>query len=304
MSLLSNVKRRFSGLLRTQSEAEPSPNPEGPTEVAAEEAAQNEPAEATAPDTVSDSTVPEEPTPSNFRDDIFIQSRRSFKRTTADVLKLSTIIEPVIHDKDTRHLASVYTAIKTQSVFNKVVLIVLGWLSGVTVFHSVVAFFVINNSEAIKSYQQVGAYVQAVCNFCFSLFVIRCLDTLESGANVRETLSKILSMQKEVLVLIIALFGFVCSTLIVSYEEEAMSKDVTSLIIWRWLSAGRALAALTGWLIIGLQPGVDCTEQRLLNVTKAHEEKQDKVVESSHERALSSLTNSRFDLDLDNPSLA
>ncbi|CAD5221799.1 unnamed protein product [Bursaphelenchus xylophilus] len=308
MSLLTNVKRRVSGLLKSsQSEvAEPKISPEErPDEQKLEEAKEENPKqESVFSDAVSDSIVPEEPTPSNLRDDVYIQSRRSFKRTTNEALRLSTIIGEVSPDKDIRYYSSVYTAIKLQDIFHKIVVLLLGCLAGVTIYHTVIAFFIIVDEKTVLAYQQVGAHVQAACYFSFSLFVIRCLDMIESGNGFKNTMKKLVSMQKDILVFIIAMIGFVCSTLMTRYEEENILKDRQSLMTWRWLSAGRAVTALIGWLMISLQRGSDCTQQRLIAITREYQEKQEKMLESSHERALSSLTNSRFDLsqDFDNPT--
>ncbi|KAI6176846.1 hypothetical protein M3Y97_00842900 [Aphelenchoides bicaudatus] len=255
---------------------EPEPSPSQQLETNEENDGQNEEPkdEANQVDEEVASTIPEEPQPSRWRDDLYIQTRKNFQRTTKEAFALNQFMSemPPILPTDMQHYRSVNTAIFIQSVFHNFALILQGFLSGFALFHTVMAFSFADVASLVKGYSHMAAPMHAAFYFCFVISAIDAMDRFETGGTWRETLSRWIGLQRGGLALLISICG-TCATVVMTKFEEYLATDLStdtssqqtiSINIWHWLSAVRAACAVSGWLLIALQPTANFTRDQLI----------------------------------------
>ncbi|KAI6188257.1 Transmembrane protein [Aphelenchoides besseyi] len=219
------------------------------------------------------SIVPDEPEPSKFRDDLYIQMRQNFRRTTREAFAINQLMSeiPPLTSAEMQHYRSVSTAISIQTVFHNFALVLQGLLSGLAVFHSIVAFVFTDINAMTKEYKQMAAPMHAVFYFCFVVTAIGAMDRFETGGSWRHTIDRCMKLQRGGLALLIAFIGTSSTAAMTKFEEyltmqlpDILEPNSSLVIAWRWLSFTRAVCAVCSWLLIALQPTANYTRDQLL----------------------------------------
>jgi hypothetical protein len=166
---------------------------------------------------------------------------------------------------------SVSTAIFIQNIFHNVALILQGFLSGFSLFHTIMAFGFVDIVLLVKDYQYLSAPIHATFYFCFVISAIDAMDRFETGESWRQTLGRLIGLQRGGLGLLIAVSGTAVTVIMTRFEQYLsmnLNNDIVpqkgKINLWHWLSAIRSVCAISAWLLIALQPSANYTRDQLI----------------------------------------
>ncbi|VDK45372.1 unnamed protein product [Anisakis simplex] len=204
--------------------------------------------------------------------DVFVQYNQSFRRT--DRKRYEEMQQRSNGtDHQTRTYECIDAALTVQTFFHNLSLISQGFLSGLAVAHAVFAFVLARKDMLEEGYNWIAMPVHATFYIGFVISAVSALDRFEFTNGFMETLKSLLNHQCAVLGILFWTTGLCATVTSTPYDEcLAVSTNLKSCqielgvsphLIWRWLSAVRAIAALSGWFLLALSPDTNSLRERI-----------------------------------------
>ncbi|VDM39921.1 unnamed protein product [Toxocara canis] len=179
--------------------------------------------------------------------DVFVQCNQSFRRTDRkryeQMLKARKNEEEHVHNFE-----STEAALAVQTFFHNLSLICQGM------------------DTLSKGYDWIAMPVHATFYVCFVISTVSALDRFETADGLVQSLKKLANPQCACLGILFWAAGLLVTLASTPYDEclSVPSAEhcqveffVKPPVIWRWLSAIRAGAALFGWFLLALSPNVN-----------------------------------------------